>query len=672
MDLKTLYDCKVEQKDMKHYVSSVFDLESNIVKFEVKETKIYVVKALYCSIKQYFLLGINKGLVILESNSIYKPKISQVNYLNQKNLYVFNSFEKQSSLIQYLYKKQNTKDNLKTGLWHGSQLEDDEHLLLNDAVFRNKNKNITHTVTATCFNDKQQISTYYKRLQILYSPLSNEDLILLATIDYSNNCYSVYELKSVYDNKGGVDYKVSNMLKNGSCSNFTWCPFDSMFAVSKYSTDKDKLGSKVSSANTTSFSLVVYRIKSNTVEVVYTLENIACHLIYSSHFIGVYLLNVKSVSDNSEARGKHTVSNSKENKSRSYFNDLVENNNDIDLTKIDPYFPGMTSFSNQSSSSKNMNLVFYSWNKKERANFMLTEEPVNIISSNDLRFMIIIYHNKYVVYSIDSVSGETGNEEDAQSKLNRILENLSSNTNSTEGTNYTNKDKMDNYLNPIFVIYEEIIDAMIYEDFILIFITKFGVYFHILNHKNNYPIKLLKASQEFIKCNLKMDKFNNSDNRKASTDLIKPVSPPSKILSINKGKLVLAYSDEIVKIEELDHFLLKAVYSIKERDVITLKDKIIPLIDKKYILCFISIISHYFSAAEEVFRRLFCSRNQISHFSLHHYLDCFLSDFTVYCSLPEEQTISDKLIRAKLVEYLNEKNLEGVLGVYNLASSNQL
>lgn len=497
--------------------------------------------------------------------------------------------------------------------------------------------------------------------------MSDIDYVLVATVDYPNNIYTIYQMASNYDKQGNVNYSVKQ-LKTSNCAEFVWCPFDFMFAVTKYNMNNEKLGSKISNSNTSnsnSFTLVVYKIsKGSTVEAVYTLDDCSCNRIFTGNFIGVF---IKQDKDKDKDKNDKQETNN--------INTIIENTENINIQGIEINFPG--TFSKFTTFKSNQCLVFYSWLKKERKNFVITEEPLDILSSNDSRFMVVIYKKKYVVYGLNSVSGNTFSDVDPESKLQFIINTKENSSDSTNNVNPNNNDNPAGLLNseislsPFIVIHEEVLDAIIYEDFILFFITNNGVYFHILNHKNNYPIKLLKPSQSFIKCNLKIDKFSNSNSDRKLIKL-NPTSPPCKILSVSKGKLILAYSNGMVKIEEIDHILLKAIYFIKERDIKSLREKVVSLVDKKYVNSLICILCHYFSIDEEVFRRIFSSRNQISHFELHHYVDCFLMDFSQYCSLPQEQIMSSKLIRAKLCEYLVENNIEGLFALFNLTTSTGL
>lgn len=654
---------------MKVLSSYLFDLEKNMLKFHDKETKIYIVKNIKTTIKKYLLIGINKGLVIVDYDQTVKPKINHLSLVEQKNNYIFNSIENGYVLMEYRFKKPVPKHYIESGLWHGSVAENSDYLLFNDAIFVKNSKMISENVLSKCcFEAKAISSTYYQKVRILYSPMSDIDYVLVATVDYPNNIYTVYQMASNYDKQGNVNYSVKQ-LKTSNCAEFIWCPFDLMFAVTKYNMSNEKLGSKVTSNNTSnanSFTLVVYKIsKGSTVEAVYTLEDCTCNRIFTGNFIGVFI--------------KHDKSDKPESNNTNSVNSVVENNENINIQGVELNFPG--TFSKFTTFKSNQCLVFYSWLKKERKNFIITEEPLDIVSSNDSRFMVVIYKKKYVVYGLNSVSGNTFSDVDPESKLQIIInskENSSSdNLNLNNVSSDNNNDNPANLLNseislsPFIVVHEEVLDAIIYEDFILFFITNNGVYFHILNHKSNYPIKLLKPSQSYIKCNLKIDKFSNLNSDKKSIKL-NPTSPPCKILSVSKGKLILAYSNSMVKIEEIDHILLKAVYFIKERDVKSLREKVVSLVDKKYVNSLICILCHYFSVDEEVFRRIFSSRNQISHFELHHYVDCFLMDFSQYCSLPQEQIMSSKLIRAKLCEYLVENNIEGLFALFNLTTSTGL
>ena len=93
----------------------------------------------------------------------------------------------------------------------------------------------------------------------------------------------------------------------------------------------------------------------------------------------------------------------------------------------------------------------------------IKEEQLDIISSEDLQFMIICFKDKY----------NTGNLE----KINTV--------------------------------YDTVITGYIYENIIFVYFTEFGTYFLILNKKSTFPCKLYRQSDEVNLYNL----FNISSNR---------------------------------------------------------------------------------------------------------------------------------------------------------------
>jgi hypothetical protein len=59
----------------------------------------------------------------------------------------------------------------------------------------------------------------------------------------------------------------------------------------------------------------------------------------------------------------------------------------------------------------------------------------------------------------------------------------------------------------------DIIDGIIYENFIFIFLTTRGYYYHILNEENSYPCKLFKISDEIVNNHMKLSKKINKNSK---------------------------------------------------------------------------------------------------------------------------------------------------------------
>ena len=93
------------------------------------------------------------------------------------------------------------------------------------------------------------------------------------------------------------------------------------------------------------------------------------------------------------------------------------------------------------------------------------EEPRAILSSNDLKFLILVFADKYSIFSLEKDS-----------------------------------------LTCKGIFYFKTKDVYIYEDFILTFITDRGFYFQILADEVFYPVKILKFSDEMNSIHIKLSK----------------------------------------------------------------------------------------------------------------------------------------------------------------------
>ena len=178
--------------------------------------------------------------------------------------------------------------------------------------------------------------------------------------------------------------------------------------------------------NSTSFLLQVYSINDkDKINKIYEIKDLLSHKIFGGHFIGVI---VKKHGEYLQVQMKYI---------NSYNYDII----------------------------KDAELNFYYWDEENKLNLSIKEEPLNIISSEDLQFMIICFKDKYNIYQLNELTGN---------------------------------------LEKINTVYDKVIHGIIYENIIFLYLTEFGTYFQILNKQCTFPFKLFRQSDEVNLYNLKI------------------------------------------------------------------------------------------------------------------------------------------------------------------------
>ena len=114
---------------------------------------------------------------------------------------------------------------------------------------------------------------------------------------------------------------------------------------------------------------------------------------------------------------------------------------------------------------KDSELNFYYWEENNKLKLTIKEEPVDIMSSEDLQFMIICFKDKYNVYKLNEYTGN---------------------------------------LEKINTVYDTVVNGYIYENIIFIYLTEYGTYFLILNKESPFPCKLFRQSDSVNLYNLKI------------------------------------------------------------------------------------------------------------------------------------------------------------------------
>lgn len=275
-------------------------------------------------------------------------------------------------------------------------------------------------------------------------------------------------------------------------------------------------------------------------------------------------------------------------------------------------------------------LHFYCWNDKVKTQSMTVKSlPNSILTSSNTEYSIFIFSKYYQAY-----------------RIKPVLEDAENQTMQLELTHE---------------IYIAVQNSLLYEDFTLFFISENGIYFHILSDVSTYPIKILKASNSQVLLNSKLTKVEKPN-----------LCPSIKLLGLIETKLISVLSNGYVSVVELDHILIRVMTYLKEKKINLLQINALPLLEKKYIKTYISILNHYFSHSEEVIKRLFVSKLDLTKFKLYNYLNFFMYDFTVLSALPQDVQLSNKLLRTEAINSLLNKDLESLLKLYSFTSGHSL
>ena len=170
---------------------------------------------------------------------------------------------------------------------------------------------------------------------------------------------------------------------------------------------------------------------------------------------------------------------------------------------------------------KDAELNFYYWDEENKLILSIKEEPLNIISSEDLQFMIICFKDKYNIYQLNELTGN---------------------------------------LEKINTVYDKVIHGIIYENIIFLYLTEFGTYFQILNKQCTFPFKLFRQSDEVNLYNLKISK-----KFKENKLFYNKKPKQTKILCINDNLIFTTDYLGNIEISELNHILFKIISLIKKK-----------------------------------------------------------------------------------------------------------
>ena len=352
---------------------------------------------------------------------------------------------------------------------------------------------------------------------------------LIACIDKISNIYIIYKIKP--DLKNSNPYCISELIKidSGEALFFEWCIYSNNFAITK----------KMS--NSTSFLLQVYSINDkDKINKIYEIKDLLSHKIFGGHFIGVI---VKKHGEYLQVQMKYI---------NSYNYDII----------------------------KDAELNFYYWDEENKLNLSIKEEPLNIISSEDLQFMIICFKDKYNIYQLNELTGN---------------------------------------LEKINTVYDKVIHGIIYENIIFLYLTEFGTYFQILNKQCTFPFKLFRQSDEVNLYNLKISK-----KFKENKLFYNKKPKQTKILCINDNLIFTTDYLGNIEISELNHILFKIISLIKKKNLTGIT-ALLSFLDKKLIKYVLLIFEYYFENDEKILRKIFTTE-MIQNFELYNYFEFFIKD----------------------------------------------
>jgi len=293
-------------------------------------------------------------------------------------------------------------------------------------------------------------------------------------------------------------------------------------------------------------------------------------------------------------------------------------------------YPGCFSKFTYNDTSGQFVLNFYNWGEKTKLDLYLSEEPKFILSSSDLQYMVIIFVDKYAIYQISI-----------------IQENFS--------------------LIPNNIYYHQINDAVIYENFVLIFLTDKGFYYQFLNEENSYPYKFFSLSDELNMHNLKVSK-----KFKEKSTLYNRKTFPVKILGVYENNLLYTCAFNQTSSKPIDDSLFKIIYLIIKKKYDQIAEVLIDL-EKKYIKSVFSIFNYYFENNREIIKNIFYTvgSENLERFDLYNYKDIYIEDmFRQTVNMKQNKNKIVKHVKSLLVNYIENSNSEGIQNLYKLANEN--
>ena len=371
---------------------------------------------------------------------------------------------------------------------------------------------------------------------------------LISCLDKISNIYIIYKIKT--DQKNSNPNIISELIKinSGEALDLKWGVYSNNFAITKKMSNN-------------AFMLEVYSISDqDKINKIYEVKDLLSHKIYGGHFIGVIV----------KKHGEHL---------------------NVPMKYINCY---------NYEISKEAELNFFYWDENNKLLLTIKEEPIDIISSEDLQFMIICFKDKYNIYQLNELTGN---------------------------------------LEKINTVYDTVISGLIYENIIFVYLTEYGTYFLILNKQSTYPCKLFRQSDEVNLYNLKISK-----KFKENKIFYKKKLKQTKILGINDNIIFSTDSLGNIEVTELNHILFKIISLIKKKNLTGIT-ALLSFLDKKLIKYVLLIFEYYFENDEKILRKIF-NTEMIQNFELYNYFEFFIKDIGEINPSKLESILEKELINA--------------------------
>ena len=410
------------------------------------------------------------------------------------------------------------------------------------------------------------------KLLSIYDIQLNYKNNLISFLNKIEKVYIIYQI--IFSNKS-PDYNIISKLKqisSGEACDFKWGAYSNNFAITKQQTKN------------LSFTLEVYSISDkNKINLIYEVKDLYTHKIFGGHFIGAI---VKKNREHLQVPMKY----------------IHNYNYNYEL-------------------KKDSELNFFYWEENNKLELTIKEEPVDIISSEDLQFMIICFKDKYNVYKLNELTGS---------------------------------------LEKINTVYDTVVNGYIYENIIFIYLTENGTYFLILNKESPFPCKLFRQSDSVNLYNLKI-------SRKFKENKIIFDKKPKQVKILGINDILFFTTDNIGKIEvtELNHIIFKIISLIKKKNLSGIS-KLLSFLDKNLIKDVLLIFDYFFENDEKILRKIF-TPEMIQNFELYNYFEFFIKDLKEKNPAKLEEVLERELIKA-----LIKNDTKKVKELYETAKSYEL
>ena len=417
----------------------------------------------------------------------------------------------------------------------------------NKMILNSDQKNIDDNIL-----DNNKVSVNRYEIKLSY------DGTIISCLDLVANVFILFRI--ILDKKNNNPNCIHELKKidSGEALCLEWSPYSNNFAITKKLT-----------ANT--FTLVVYSAADRTtIKKIYEVKDLYTHKIFGGHFIGVIV-----------------------RKNGEYLQ--------VPMKYINSY---------NYEVNKDAELNFYYWDEENKLILTIKEEPLHILSSEDLQFMIICFEDKYNIYQLNDLTGS---------------------------------------LEKINTVYDRVISGIIYENIIFVYLTEFGTYFQLLNKENCFPCKLFRQSDEVNVYNLKISK-KFKENKSYYVKKPKQI----KLLCINDNIMFTSDAYGNIEVSELNHIFFKLITLIRKKNLAGIS-ALLTFLDKKLIKYVLLIFEYYFENDEEILRKIF-NNEMIQNFELYNYFEFFIKDLAEANPSKLESVLEKNLIKAIIANDANKIN----------------